>query len=84
MEWILADLGILAAGGATTTIYPSSTTPDCLFILQDSGTRVLFAESREQADRIAEKRAEVPDVKAIVVFDGDGDRRRVRPDAGRS
>ncbi len=72
MDWILADLGILAAGGATTTIYPSSTTADCLFILQDSGTRVLFAESREQADRIAAKRSEVPDVKAIVVFDGAG------------
>lgn len=71
-DWILADFGILAAGGATTTIYPSSTTPDCLFILQDSGTRVLFAESREQADRIAGKRSEVPDVKAIVVFEGAG------------
>lgn len=71
-DWILADFGILAAGGATTTIYPSSTTPDCLFILQDSGTRILFAESREQADRIAAKRSEVPDVKAIVVFDGVG------------
>ncbi|MBK8598337.1 MAG: long-chain fatty acid--CoA ligase [Holophagales bacterium] len=72
MDWILADLGILAAGGATTTIYPSSTTADCLFILQDSGTRILLAESREQADRIAAKRSEVPDVKAIVVFDGAG------------
>ena len=71
-DWILADFGILAAGGATTTIYPSSTTPDCLFILQDSGTRILLAESREQADRIAAKRSEVPDVKAIVVFDGAG------------
>ena len=41
-DWILADFGILAAGGATTTIYPSSTTPDCLFILQDSGPRLIF------------------------------------------
>ncbi len=72
IDWILADLGILAAGGATTTIYPSSTTPDCLFILQDSDTRLLLAESREQADRIAAKRSEVPGVKAIVVFDGAG------------
>lgn len=72
LDWILADLGILAAGGATTTIYPSSTTSDCLFILKDSGARVLFAENREQADRIAEKRAEVPDVVAIVTFEGSG------------
>ena len=25
VDWILMDLGILCAGGATTTIYPSST-----------------------------------------------------------
>ncbi len=72
LDWILADLGILAAGGATTTIYPSSTTPDCLFILKDSGTRVLFAENREQADRIAARRSDVPEMKAIVVFEGEG------------
>ncbi len=72
LDWILADLGILAAGGATTTIYPSSTTPDCLFILKDSGARVLFAENREQADRIAARRSDAPGLLAIVTFDGEG------------
>ncbi len=72
LDWILADLGILAAGGATTTIYPSSTTPDCLFILKDSGARVLFAENREQADRIADRRADAPGLVAIVAFEGEG------------
>ena len=72
LDWILADLGILAAGGATTTIYPSSTTPDCLFILKDSGARVLFAENREQADRIADRRADAPGLVAIVTFEGEG------------
>jgi long-chain acyl-CoA synthetase len=72
IEWILADLGILAAGCATTTIYPSSTTADCVFILQDSGTRLLFAESREQADRIAGSRVAIPEVEAIVIFEGNG------------
>src|SRR6478672_13025047 len=28
VEWLIADLGILAAGGATTTVYPSSTPED--------------------------------------------------------
>jgi long-chain acyl-CoA synthetase len=72
LDWILADLATLSAGGATTTIYPSSTTPDCLFILKDSGARVLFAENREQADRIAAQRSDAPDLVAIVVFDGEG------------
>jgi long-chain acyl-CoA synthetase len=41
-EWILADLGILCAGGATTTIYPTSTSEECTYILNDSEARVVF------------------------------------------
>ena len=29
VEWLLADLGIMSAGGATTTVYPSSTAEEC-------------------------------------------------------
>ena len=72
LEWILADLGILSAGGATTTIYPSTTTPDALFILQDSDTRFLFAENPEQAERIARERSKIPGLKAIVLLEGEG------------
>jgi long-chain acyl-CoA synthetase len=72
LEWILADLGILSAGGATTTIYPSTTTPDALFILQDSDTRILFAENPEQAERIARERSKIPGLKAIVLLEGEG------------
>ena len=36
VEWLLCDLGILQAGGATTTVYPSSTAEECAFILADS------------------------------------------------
>src|SRR5678815_499179 len=36
VEWLLADLGVLSAGGATTTVYPSSTAEECAYILADS------------------------------------------------
>src|SRR5205809_1142868 len=36
IEWILADLSILCAGAATTTIYPTSTPDECAYILTDS------------------------------------------------
>src|SRR5215470_10783493 len=41
VEWLLCDLGILSAGGATTTVYPSSTAEECTYILADSETRYL-------------------------------------------
>ena len=50
IEWILADLAIMCAGGATTTVYPTTTAPDVAYILGDSESVVLFAEDAEQAD----------------------------------
>jgi long-chain acyl-CoA synthetase len=70
MEWILADFGILFAGGATTTIYPSSTAEECAFILSDSGAAIAFAEDDEQVRKLAGRRASLPALKHVVVFDG--------------
>ena len=44
LEWILADLGILFAGGVTVTVYAASTPDDTGFILSDSRSVVVFAE----------------------------------------
>src|SRR5215475_4905645 len=45
VEWILCDLGIMCAGAATTTIYPTTEAKDANFILADSGVKVLIAEN---------------------------------------
>lgn len=70
IDWILADLGTLCAGGATTTVYPSNTAEECAYILKDSDTRVLFAEDDDQVAKIREVRAELPNLQHIVVFRG--------------
>jgi long-chain acyl-CoA synthetase len=70
IEWILADLGILFAGGATTTIYPSSTAEECAFILSDSGSAIAFAENDEQVGKLLARRAELPSLAHVVTFDG--------------
>jgi long-chain acyl-CoA synthetase len=70
IEWILADFGILFAGGATTTIYPSSTAEECAFILSDSGSFVAFVENDEQVRKLLGRRAELAGLRHVVVFDG--------------
>lgn len=70
IEWILADLGIVCAGGATTTVYPSNTADECAYILKDSDTRVLFAEDDEQVEKIRSVREQLPNLSKVVVFDG--------------
>ncbi len=72
IEWVLADFGILCAGGATSTIYPSSTPDECAFILSDSGAVICFAEDGEQVQKLQARRAELPRLRHVVVFDGPG------------
>ena len=77
VEWILADLGVMCSAGATTTIYPSNTADECVFILKDSNTVIVFAEDEKQVKKLRTKRAELPEVKHVIAFDtvapADGD-----------
>ncbi|WP_327684309.1 AMP-dependent synthetase/ligase [Streptomyces sp. NBC_00467] len=77
VEWILSDLGVMCAGGATTTVYPSTNAEESAYILSDSDSRVLIAEDASQLAKARERRAELPGLKHVVVFDSTG----VEPDA---
>ncbi|MDQ1019573.1 AMP-dependent synthetase/ligase [Streptomyces afghaniensis] len=72
IEWILADLGIMCAGAATTTVYPQTNAEESAYILSDSESRVLIAENVEQLAKAREKRAELPDLTHVVVVDPAG------------
>ncbi|MBA2560339.1 MAG: long-chain fatty acid--CoA ligase [Propionibacteriales bacterium] len=72
-EWILADLAILAAGGATTTVYPSTLADEVAYILGDSDSRVVFAEDSRQLAKLREHRTDLPALTTVVLFDGTSD-----------
>ncbi len=72
VEWILADLGILCAGGATTTIYPTNSADDCVYILRDSEAAFVFVEDASLLAKLASRRADLPNVKKVILFDGPG------------
>ncbi|HNM96580.1 MAG TPA: AMP-binding protein, partial [Marmoricola sp.] len=74
-EWILADLAVMLAGGATTTVYPSTNAADTAFILSDSDCKVVFAEDDAQIAKLREHKGELPDLTKVVTFSGttDGD-----------
>jgi long-chain acyl-CoA synthetase len=74
-EWILADLAIMSAGGATTTVYPSTMADDVGYILADSECRVVFAEDDSQIAKLVERKSELPHLDKVITFDGrtDGD-----------
>ncbi|WP_129842545.1 AMP-dependent synthetase/ligase [Streptomyces sp. RFCAC02] len=69
VDWILADLGIMCAGAATTTIYAQTNAEESAFILADSGSRVLIAEDGVQLAKARERRADLPDLAHVVVIE---------------
>src|SRR3954447_25883589 len=68
-EWILADLAVMCAGGATTTVYPSTSSEDTAYIIGDSECRVVFAEDDEQLAKLKEHKSELPHLAKVVTFD---------------
>jgi long-chain acyl-CoA synthetase len=71
LEWVIADLGIMCAGGATTTVYPTTDPEDTTFIIADSGSKVVIAENPAQAAKLAG--ASLPEVTHVVLIDGPAD-----------
>ena len=70
VEWILADLGVLCAGGATTTVYPSSAAPEAGFVLSDSGSVIAFVEDAEQLEKVRACRKDLPALAKVVLLQG--------------
>jgi len=68
IEWILADFAILCAGGATTTIYPSSTADDCVYTLSDSQSAYAFVEDLEQLEKLRARRDELPLLRKVILL----------------
>jgi long-chain acyl-CoA synthetase len=72
VDWVVADLGILSAGGVSNGIYPTDAASQVLYLCADSGSSILFAEDEEQLDKALEVRDSLPRLRKIVVFDMEG------------
>ncbi len=76
LEWVLADVAILKAGGVSVPVYPSSTALQVAFIVKDSGARWVVAEDAAQAEKLLPLLA-----SGVRVIHIDGDARLEKPDA---
>ena len=71
LEWVITDLGILAAGGVTVPIYPSNLADECAYVSQNSGARLVLVEDDSQAEKFRRVRDELPDVLKVVQMTGE-------------
>jgi long-chain acyl-CoA synthetase len=77
IEWVLMDLAINCAGGATTTIYPNTAGDDFDYIVSDSGSVIMVAENAEQQAKLDANPETAAQVRTVILMDGPGDGDRV-------
>jgi long-chain acyl-CoA synthetase len=73
LEWCLCDYGIVGCGAVTVGIYPSLLPADCAYIINHCDAEIVFVEESSQLDKILEVRADLPNLRQIVIFEGDSD-----------
>ena len=72
LEWILMDLAVACAAGATTTVYPNTAAGDVDFILGDSGTCIAVVEDASQLAKVNASPSLAKTIHTIVVIDTSG------------
>jgi long-chain acyl-CoA synthetase len=68
MEWAQCDFGVLAAGGAITTVYASSSPRQVKHLLGDSDAVGVVVENERMLDRVREVEADL-DLEFVVTMD---------------
>ena len=71
-EWLFVDLGIICVGGVTSGVYPTDSSTQVEYLINDSGTRFYFAEDEEQLDKVLAVRERTPTLEKIIIFDMEG------------
>jgi long-chain acyl-CoA synthetase len=71
-EWTLVDLGALCAGAVIAPVYDTNSPDECGYVLEHAGSRLVFCENAEQAEKVAQVRKRCPALEHVVSFDGAG------------
>ncbi|HYE14674.1 MAG TPA: AMP-binding protein, partial [Pyrinomonadaceae bacterium] len=71
-EWVLVDVGCQSAGVVDVPIYPTLAPNQARYIMDDSGSSVLFAQHREAYERVSGALAECAALRQVVLMTGEG------------
>src|SRR3954447_25399010 len=70
-DWTAANLGILASGAASVSIYHTNSPEECHYVLDHSESKAVFVEDEEQLAKIRAVRDQLPALEHVVIFDGE-------------
>ena len=69
-EWVLMDLGAMAAGGVPAGIYTTSSPTEIQYIAHHTEARVILVEDHGQWNKVKEVRDQLPALKHVVLMEG--------------
>jgi long-chain acyl-CoA synthetase len=73
LEWAVADLAVLSAGGIVVPVYPTLPANQVEYILKDSEARAVFVSDAEQLEKVLERRDRLPALQHVISFDPECD-----------
>jgi long-chain acyl-CoA synthetase len=68
-EWQMADIGILGIGAVNVPLYSTITAKQAEYILDDSGSRIVFVGSEDHMNRVLEVKDDLPELAKVVTMD---------------
>ncbi len=72
LEWVLAQMGAGLVGAVTVGIYPTSPSNEVAYVLAHSEAEIVVCEDQEQAEKVLERRGELPRLRHTVVMETKG------------
>ncbi|MCP2626709.1 AMP-dependent synthetase/ligase [Mycolicibacterium smegmatis] len=71
-EWPIIDFAILSIGAVTVPIYETSAAEQVRFVLENSESVLVFAETDAHADKVEQLRDQLPALRKVFRIDGSG------------
>jgi len=69
LEWLYADMGTLGIGGVVIPVYPTLVSEEIEYILNNSESKVIIPENKNQMKKVLEIANKCPHLEKIVVMD---------------
>mgnify|MGYP002409420286 CR=1 FL=1 len=67
-QWLWADFSILNVGGITVTIYPTLSQRELVFIVNDSGSRMLYLQDGVNLKKVLDAWEEMPGLELVIMM----------------
>ncbi|MHA1683856.1 MAG: AMP-dependent synthetase/ligase [Promethearchaeota archaeon] len=65
-EWRLVDYGILFSGATTVTLYPSLTSTQVEYILNDSNSKIVVVDRRRNLEKVLKVQPNCPSIRHVI------------------